>query len=253
MLRNKDPRYFLLGTVPTADDKDIKTSKAPTHKQYLLSFLARKDACKDKSGKYLSTTAVATVSDKKLVNHYEKLDCSLKNTQTRADEVLALYGEMLNIMKYSKQRRESDSNVKKKIEDFKRKLEKTMVVWSKNSVADEEDQRFLANMETDRTFSVAGRDTKLQEKVKSKQQRQLDEQRRKEKEKERLESVVVLDEEQLFASSSSGDVPSEGIQPRFPVRLYSFSYFRQTHSSMHLHPAITREAPVVGCLWPSHG
>ena len=53
MARFKDDRYFLLGTTPTEADKDINTSKPPTHKQILLSFLPRKDENHDSTRKYL--------------------------------------------------------------------------------------------------------------------------------------------------------------------------------------------------------
>ena len=74
MARFKDDRYFLLGTTPTEADKDINTSKAPTHKQILLLFLARKDENHDSIGKYLYRIAEDTLFDKKLLEHYEKLD-----------------------------------------------------------------------------------------------------------------------------------------------------------------------------------
>ena len=41
--RHRDPRLFLLGSVPTQDDIHIGTSKLPTNKQELLAFIAKKE------------------------------------------------------------------------------------------------------------------------------------------------------------------------------------------------------------------
>ena len=40
--RHRDPRLFLLGSVPIQDDIHIVTSKLPTNKQVLLAFIANK-------------------------------------------------------------------------------------------------------------------------------------------------------------------------------------------------------------------
>ena len=41
--RHRDPRLFLLGSVPTQHDIYIVTSKLPTNKQVLLAFVANKE------------------------------------------------------------------------------------------------------------------------------------------------------------------------------------------------------------------
>ena len=41
--RHRDPRLFLLGSVPTQDDIHVVTSKLPTNKQVLLAFIAKKE------------------------------------------------------------------------------------------------------------------------------------------------------------------------------------------------------------------
>ena len=132
MARFKDDRYFLLGTTPTEADKDINTSKPPTHKQILLSFLPRKDENHDSTRKYLYWIAEDTLLDRKLVEHYEKLDCKLKSVRSRIEDLLNLYEEMRKLMKIPKKRRHNSPSAIQAIKEFKQKLETTMVLCTLN-------------------------------------------------------------------------------------------------------------------------
>ena len=79
-------RKFLLGTVPTDDDKEIKGSKLPTKRQVLLCYLdhrqcsttiSKRDASKKKTVDcvipFFQKAGVPTLSKQKMAEAVEKL------------------------------------------------------------------------------------------------------------------------------------------------------------------------------------
>ena len=69
---SKDSRFYLLGTSPTVLDKDIHTSKLPTHKQVLMSFLAHHDEHSG-GGKTTTIREAAKATIDKVIFIYKKL------------------------------------------------------------------------------------------------------------------------------------------------------------------------------------
>ena len=182
MARYKDPRYFLLGTVPTIDDKKIATGKLPTNKQILLSFIARKEELTTKAGKYLRDAAKDTIQE--VLPIYEKADIKMKAKNKCEDDVLKLYKDMMSLVSIQMKQR-NDPKSLQRIEDFKEKICKTMPLWGRNSTATEEDEAFVENMSTTRTATMAGRDTKTQITAANKAKRKSEDQHREEREKAR--------------------------------------------------------------------
>jgi hypothetical protein len=71
MAKQKDPRFFLLQTVPGVTDKVITGSRLPTTRQVLLSFLAHKeDLAKNGVSGILRTAANETATQ--VVQFYQK-------------------------------------------------------------------------------------------------------------------------------------------------------------------------------------
>ena len=60
--RHRDPRLFLLGSVPTQDGIHIVTSKVPTNKQVLLAFIGKKefDPIKNKKPMFKAAMSITT-------------------------------------------------------------------------------------------------------------------------------------------------------------------------------------------------
>ena len=200
MARFKDPKYFLLGTVPTSEDKKIVTAKLPTYRQVLLAFLARREEYATKNDKFLRTAAKETIQEE-VLPIYEKADIKMKPNNKCEEDIIKLHKDLFKLLNIDKKRRESlDSQ--RKFTDFKEKLSKTMPFWSKNSTANEEDKEFLENMSTTRTGTMIGKDAKTQMTA-SKREKRKAEQTRVEREKARKmmeasspsEDVDILDNE----------------------------------------------------------
>ena len=61
--RHRDPRLFLLGSVPNQNDIHIVTSKLPTNKQVLLAFIAKNeefDQTKNKKPMFKAAMSITT-------------------------------------------------------------------------------------------------------------------------------------------------------------------------------------------------
>ena len=225
MARFKDPKYFLLGTVPTSEDKSIVTAKLPTYRQVLLAFLARREEYATKKDKFLRTAAKETIQEE-VLPIYEKADIKMKANNKCEEDIIKLHKELFTLLNINKKRRESlDSQ--RKFTDFKEKLSKTMPFWSKNSTANKEDQEFLENMSTTRTGTMIGKDTKTQMTVSKREKRKAEEQTRVEREKARKmmeasspsEDLDILDNESNIEETEEGQVNFECTKERKHTRL----------------------------------
>ena len=93
MAISKDPRYFLLDTIPTNDDKIITGCKLPTRKQVLLSFIAHKEDLREKDGtnskKVLRDAANETAA--LVLIFYEKACIPILAPAKVSEEILKYY------------------------------------------------------------------------------------------------------------------------------------------------------------------
>ena len=216
MTSQKDPRYFLLGTVPTCEDKKINSNKLPTYKQVLLSFIATKEEIETRDAKFLRKAAKNTLTQ--VLEIYEKADIKMKAMCKCEDQVINLFNEFRILVNTPKVKKDIKSS-QQKFSDFRQKLTKTMPFWSKNPTATEEDKAFLENMTTTRTATIGGRDMKTQATAAKKEKRKADEKNRQEKEKARkLENsrkeIFIDDEEQTISEPEDKDDKTEEMKHR---------------------------------------
>ena len=180
MLRHSDPRYFLLGSVPTEDDLNITGVKLPTYKQVFMCFLASQASD-------MTLRAAAKVTVEKVLPFYEKARVPYLHPK-KMEEVLKFHTEMKNILKIDHQHRDTAKN-KEKIEDFKEKLSKTMKFWpgkALEKMTNEEDRKFLESMMTDRVATMGSVDAVLSLTEKKIQKRSIEMEIREEKERKRV-------------------------------------------------------------------
>lgn len=214
MSKLKDPKYFLLETNVTTDDIQIKSSKLPTIKQVLLSFLARKQELRshDKSHKIVFKAASMTV-DEEIVKIYEQARIPIQDRKNMAHEIIKLYESMENLIRIPKDRRNFGSS-KYKIEKFKNDLNNTMKLWPKNvddNIEFDEDRVFLRDMQSDRKFTMGGVDKNLSKTEKQIAHRQIAQLKRKNSEEERRLSQENQGTSSTFDISDgtdSDDTPS---------------------------------------------
>jgi len=104
--RFNDSRIFLLGSAPTSDDKVFPTSKLPTNKQVIFSFIVRKEEeySKLKTKKSMFKAALLTVTESILP--IQQSQDSNKKQQKISQEIISIYDQMQNIMKIKKKKRE---------------------------------------------------------------------------------------------------------------------------------------------------
>ena len=71
---HKNPRLFLLGSVPTQDDINIVISKLPTNKQVglLLAFIAKKEKFDQSKNKKLIFKAAMSITTKQILPIYAR-------------------------------------------------------------------------------------------------------------------------------------------------------------------------------------
>ena len=197
MTNAKDPRFFLLQTTPTEEDKVIKGSRLPTVRQVLLCFLAHhKTSCKREA-------ANKTVDIVKHIYDCARIPTLFKNKM--AEEVVNLFDNMKKILKIQPKCRTSGTG-KEQVDSFKRQLETTMKFWPRDvmeRIKTEDDKMFLLSMMTDRKASMAGIDKKSSETEAKIRKRAEQELKRIEIEKERKmkdsclsTSVIDTDEEE---------------------------------------------------------
>ena len=182
-LREKDSRYFLLGTVASEDDKQIRGSRLPTVKQVLLCFLAHHSDADVKIREAANAT-IQTVQP-----FYSRARVPMLAPQKMAEEVEKLFQEMNELLKITVNVRENGKN-KTKILNFKDKLETTMKFWPRNAlerIHNEEDRQFLISMMGDREACMGVEDTLLSSTEKKVAERIQAEEKRKKKEELRIE------------------------------------------------------------------
>jgi len=206
--RYGDPRLFLLGSVPTLDDKKILTSKLPTNKQVLFSFIIRKEEeySKNKTKKSIFSAAMGTVLEE-VLPIYAKARIPTKTEKNVALAIIQYYEKMQELMKIKKDKRGFGKG-KERIEEFKKSLEDTMVCWPKDALAkitNAQDKEFLLSMQKDRIGSIAGRDMITHKKEAKQIERKEAQQKRRVTEEKRINensAAILLDSSDNQASSA---------------------------------------------------
>ena len=191
-LRSDNRKFFLLGTVPTVQDRVITGCRLPTHIQVLLCFLSHHEDMK------IRDAANATVSA--VQPFYWKARIPMLAPHKMAEEVEKLYKEMQRLQKINTDARVLSSN-QEKILNFKSKLGTTMKFWPKNAIdriEKQEDKDFLVKMIEDRDSGTLGSvDIVLAVKEKKVSARKEKGEKRRETEllrRHQAEAVVSMDE-----------------------------------------------------------
>ena len=164
MSKSKDPRYFLLQTMPTEDDRTITGCRLPTTRQVLLCFLAYHDSKNNKS----TIRDAANAAVDAVLPFYERARVPHINSWKMAERIEKLFHSMLPLLKIPIARRTTDTS-QKRITEFKENLNTTMKFWPGNALdvmTNESDKQFLASMMTDRVATMGSTDSVLSEKEK---------------------------------------------------------------------------------------
>ena len=70
--RHTDPRFVLLGSVPTQNDIHIVTSKLPNNKQELLAFIAKNEEFDQTKNKKPKLKAVMSITTEQILPIYAR-------------------------------------------------------------------------------------------------------------------------------------------------------------------------------------
>lgn len=212
MSRKKDPKNFLLDTTVTRDDLHIITSRLPTMKEVIISFLCRKDVIPNVTQKTIHSAALETVIEE-IIPIYERARIPTITPKNMALNIKKAHEEMCKIIKLPIKRRES-GKAKEHIDKFKKELKMTMPFWPKNVfdlVKNEEDRLFLVSMQTDRIASMAGIDKNLAITEHKISQRKIAESKRINIEQSRQEAIASTSTQNISSSSESEDETSSAI------------------------------------------
>lgn len=185
--RERDPRYFILETVATPDDKQITGSRLPTVKQVLLCFLAHHA----EAGVTIRDAANATVET--VQPFYSRARVPTLLSHKMAEEIEKLFKEMKGLIKINRDSRDKGKN-KVRIDSFKDKLGTTMKFWPRDAltrISNEEDKLFLLSMMGDREACMAEEDKVLSSREKRFAERRHAEEQRRGKEKVRKSNTEV--------------------------------------------------------------
>ena len=204
--RHSDPRQYFLGSVPTLGDKCIHTSKLPSNREVLFSFVIRKEEeyAKNKTFKSSFKAAMATVQEE-ILPIYSRARIPTKSERNIAQDIIELQKKLQDLMKIKKEKREMVKS-KERIESFKQSLKETMVCWPKDAlhkIKNEEDKAFLVSMQTDRIASLAGKDLKTHQAEKKQKKKTYE--RFKASEEQRSEGTVAVLVGSSDDQSSSAD------------------------------------------------
>ena len=250
--KKKDPRYFLLDTVPTAQDKIISGCRLPTRKQVLLCFIAHKeDLWKNDSKKENKVMRGAANETMQLVSSfYEKANIPTLAPNKISEEILKLYEEFKALMKISPKRRSIPGKTQDKIKLFKEKLTQTMKFWPKDvfsRVKNDEDREFLESMMTDRKASMGGIDKILAGQKRRREQRDIQKNQRKEKEEhERAERFAVASASHETENETEALLEETEFESNFePVAKRSHKRSKKTGDCIHVPPDILKSEKLV--------
>ena len=214
MARFKDPRYLLLGTIPTYADKDITGCRLPSRRQVLLCFIAHKEDIRGKdstnSKKVLRRAANETAAIVK--TFYDKARIPMLEPNKVSQEILKYYSDFQALLKISVNKRDKPGKQHDKITEFRNNINKTMKFWPRDAlsrISNDEDRNFLLSMMSDRKATMDGIDKSLFQKEQRIEKRHQEEQRRREKEAnekvQRCKTVSTHIEEDYIESENSDE------------------------------------------------
>ena len=195
MSRHSDPRYFLLGSIPGEEDKVITGSRLPTVRQVLFNFLAFHS-----NDSKITVRDAANITVSNVIPFYERARVPHLPPNKMAEEVIKIYEDMRSLMKIDHVQRSNNDTKKKRINDFKDKLEKTLKLWPRNAfdkMKNKEDKQFLQSMMSDRVASMGQVDKVLSKTEDKVAKRKYAEQERLEIEKKRVNSEEKKSSESL--------------------------------------------------------
>ena len=128
---SKDPRYFLLDTVPTILDKEIHSRNLPTYKQVLLSFLAHlEDLRKIDSNRNLKCVREAAKATVDIVMvFYGKANIPTVHHNKMCEKIENFNKKMQDLMRLSDERRKEGTKGYEDIEKIKKQLDEIFIFW----------------------------------------------------------------------------------------------------------------------------
>ena len=186
-VRKSDPRLFVLSTIPTKSDQEIRGSKLPTHSDVLKSYIAFREELVDVTSTV--TTKKRDAANRTVVEvlkQYTRANIPTVAHHIMAERIIKLNTDYQTITKIPEARRDNPKP-KNTIDAFKLKLTTTMPFWPKDvfRMLNKEDELFLKDMMTKRTCTMAGEDKVFKKKEEAKALRRKREQDFTEKEKAR--------------------------------------------------------------------
>ena len=194
----KDSRFFLLGTSPTILDKVIHTSKLPTYRQVILSFLAHHDELLKPNNKIIRDASKLTADI--VAEIYSKANIPTVAHHKICEKIENYYKTLQSLQKIPKEVRDKPGKSSEKIKKFKEDIGNTFAFWPRNAlelITIEEDRQFLINMMGPRSASFGGSDKKfattqhkVAERKASKEERILKEEERRACASDSLTSTV---------------------------------------------------------------
>ena len=189
---------FVLKTNVTEYDSRIPQNRLPSEEQVLRAFLYFNEKSLEDSlpGQHKSVNWASAKSTLDLIKHvYAKACIPMLSDDGVCKKILKLYNEYKSFNKIPEQRR-SQLTVKKRVEDFQLRLpQSTLACWDPNAKLQREDEEFLENMKTQRTFTIGGLDTKRQKMIQrrnKKVKRQEEFRKRALEETETMQKAAVL-------------------------------------------------------------
>lgn len=239
MARSLRPKIDILSSSPTIDDKIIDSSKLPTHRQVLMSYLAYREEISSHKKNHLVACKVCEHVKK----HYLRGNIPIIDDKNVIQSILRLHGKFMAVQKVPLDRRSGS----KLVIDFKDQLDKTMMFWPENALSlieYEEDRQFLRQMMTTREGHMGGEDRVFRRKQDAKQEREAAEGNRKERERKRKADDTYLYESHqldvedchMYATSDQG-----GSQRKHNRRV-------KTGESIFIPHDILKDPQVVSCM-----
>ena len=128
MARAKDPRYFILGTIPTKDDKTITGSKLPTRKQVQLAFIAHKEEIAKENYNKKVCREAANRTAQSILSFYERARIPALAPNKVAEEIMAYYIKFKDLLKIPISERGKPGTPLERIQEFKIKMPETMKI-----------------------------------------------------------------------------------------------------------------------------
>ena len=131
--RLSDSRLFLLSSVPTKDDQQLKSAKLATYNEVLRSYISfRKDCLRNFKDVTLTKREAANQTVHELKKQYERTNIPIVAPHIMCERIIKFNAVFQSLRKIPIARRRHTSTIE--IDKFKHKMTTTMPFWPKNVV-----------------------------------------------------------------------------------------------------------------------